>query len=85
MITAIAQTVTLFCMIVLVAAALAWLWARGRGSSAEPVATRIAITFAVFALAAGYIWLELGPDLDGRFAHRDRPLVAEPGPQPVDV
>ncbi len=85
MITAIAQTVTLFCLIVVLSAALSWLWARWRGSSAEQVATRIAITFGVFALAAGYVWLDLGPGLDGRLDHRDRPLVGAHARQPMDV
>jgi hypothetical protein len=56
-----------------------------RRGEARRVAQRIGVTFAVFAFAAGYVWLEVGPELDHRLRAQDRPLLARPGPQEQDV
>ena len=84
MITPIAQTLTLFCTVVVVLAAATWV-ATLRRHTPRQVAHRIAVTFGVFAVAAGYVWLAVGPDLDARLAQRDRPLLAQPVPGPFDV
>jgi hypothetical protein len=85
MITAIAQTLTLFCTVVVVLAATTWV-ATLRRHTPRQVAHRIAVTFGVFAVAAGYVWLDLGPDVDARLAQRgDRPLLGAPDLRPVDV
>jgi len=39
----------------------------------------------VFGMAAGYVWLDLGPDLDARLAAHDRPPLAGPDRPPQDV
>jgi hypothetical protein len=82
MITAIAQTLTLFCTVVVVLAAATWVSTLKRHTPRQ-AAHRIAVTFGVFALAAGYVWLDLGPDLDARLAQHDQPLLGDP--KPVDV
>ena len=82
MITTIAQTLTLFCTIVVVLAGATWVLTL-RHHTPREVAQRIALTFGVFAVAAGYVWLDLGPNLDARLARYDQPLLAEP--RPVDV
>jgi hypothetical protein len=85
MTTTIAQTLTLFSAAVMLLAAAAWTLLRRR-AEARRVAQRIGVTFAVFGLAAGYVWLELGPDLDHRLLTRERPLLAQPGsPQEQEV
>jgi predicted acyltransferase len=84
MITTIAQTLTLFCTIVVVLAGATWV-ATLRRHTPRQVAHRIAVTFGVFAVAAGYVWLDVGPDLDERLARRDQPLLAQPDRGPVDV
>ena len=84
MITTIAQTLTLFCTVVVVLAATTWVLTLRRHTPRQ-VAHRIAVTFAVFAVAAGYVWLDIGPDLDARLARHDQPLLAGPDPQPIDV
>ena len=83
MITAVAQTLTLFCTVIMVAAASGWLLARARWINGAQAAQRIAVLFAVFAVASGYVWLDLGPDLDARLAQHDQPLFGDP--KPVDV
>ena len=84
MISTIAQTLTLFCTVVVVLAAATWIVTLRRHTPRQ-VAHRIAVTFGVFAVAAGYVWLDVGPDLDARLAHHDRPLLANPDPRPIDV
>jgi apolipoprotein N-acyltransferase len=84
MIAAIAQTLTLFCTVVVVLAATIWVLTLRRHTPRQ-VAHRIAVTFGVFAVAGGYVWLDLGPDLDARLAAHDRPLLADPVRPPVDV
>jgi hypothetical protein len=83
MITTIAQTLTLFCTVIVMAAASGWLLAYARGFRGAPAAQRIAVLFAVFALAAGYVWLDLGPEIDGRMATHFAPLLGEP--KPLDI
>jgi hypothetical protein len=82
MITTIAQTLTLFCTVVVVLAAASWVLTL-RYHTPRQVAHRIAVTFGVFAVAAGYVWLDVGPDLDARLARHDQPLLGEA--KPVDV
>ena len=82
MITTIAQTLSLFCTVVVVLAAASWVLTL-RHHTPRQVAHRIAVTFGVFAVAAGYVWLDLGPDLDARLARYDQPLLGEA--KPVDV
>ena len=84
MTTTIAHTLTLFSTAVVLLAAVAWALLRGRGE-ARRAAQRIAVTFAVFALAAGYVWLEVGPNLDYRLQVQDRPLLGGSGPQEQEV
>ena len=84
MISAIAQTLTLFCTLVVVLAAASWVLTLRRHTPRQ-VAHRIAVTFGVFALAAGYVWLDLGPDLEARLAAHDRPPLADPARPPADV
>jgi hypothetical protein len=84
MITTIAQTLTLFCTVVVVLAATTWIATLKRHTPRQ-VAHRIAVTFGVFAVAAGYVWLDLGPGLDARTARQDRPLLAAPDPRPVEA
>ena len=82
MITAIAQTLTLFCTVIVVVAAATWAATLNRHTPRQ-VAHRIAITFAVFAVAGGYVWLALGPEIDGRLATSFAPLLGDP--KPIDV
>lgn len=84
MITTIAYTLTLFTTAVLLLGAVAWALLRRRGE-ARQAAQRITVTFAVFALATGYVWLEVGPDLDYRLQAWDQPLLARPAPQEQEV
>jgi hypothetical protein len=49
------------------------------------VAYRIAVTFGVFGVAAGYVWLDLGSDLDAAPAAHDRPPLAAPDRTAGDV
>ena len=72
MTTTIAHTLALFSTAVALLAAVAFALLRRRGE-AQRVARRIGVTFAVFGLAAGYVWLEVGPDLDHRLQARDGP------------
>lgn len=48
-------------------------------------ANRIAVTFGVFALAAGYVWLEVGPEVDRRLAAEANPTLIQPPPREQDV
>ena len=84
MITTIAYTLTLFTTAVLLLATVTWVLLRRRGE-ARRAAERITVTFAVFAFAAGYVWLEVGPDLDHRLQAWDQPLLARPAPQEQEV
>jgi hypothetical protein len=63
MMTAIAQMLTLFCTVVVVLAAATWVLTLSRHTPRQ-VAYRIAGTFGAFRVAAGYVWLDLGPDLE---------------------
>ena len=73
-----------FCLVVC-ALALALRQVRRFNPTARRTATRIAVTFGVFALAAGYVWLEIGPHVDQRLTvQTDRPLISPP-PQQQDV
>ena len=85
MITTIAYTLTLFSTAVLLLAIVAWGLLRRRRGEARQAAQRITVTFAVFALATGYVWLEVGPDLDYRLQAWDQPLLARPAPQEQEV
>jgi hypothetical protein len=58
---------------------------RGLGRGGRRTANRIAATFGVFALAAGYIWLEVGPAVDRRLAADHHPTVIPPPPREQDV
>jgi hypothetical protein len=84
MTTTIAYTLTCFSGNVVLLAALAWLLLPRR-REARRVAQRIAVTFGVFALAAGYVWLELGPDLDHRLQAHGRPLLPDQTVRELDV
>jgi drug/metabolite transporter (DMT)-like permease len=84
MIATIAQTLTLFCTLVVVLAAATWVLTLRRHTPRQ-IAHRIAVTFGVFAVAAGYVWLDLGPDLDARLAAHDRAPLADPERPPQDV
>ena len=84
MTTTIAHTLTLFSAAIVLLAAAGWALLRRRGE-ARRVAQRIGVTFAVFAFAAGYVWLEAGPELDHRLQARERPLLAQPGLQEQEV
>ena len=84
MTTAIAYTLTLFSTAVLLLAVVALALLRRRGE-ARRAAQRITATFAVFAFAAGYVWLEVAPDLDHRLQVWDQPLLARPAPQEQEV
>ena len=84
MITTIAYTLTLFTTAVLLLAVIAWALLRRRGE-ARQAALRITVTFAVFALATGYVWLEVAPDLDYQLQAWDQPLLARPAPKEQDV
>ena len=84
MITTIAYTLTLFTTAVLLLAGMAWALLRRRGE-ARQAAQRITVTFAVFALGAGYVWLEIAPDLDHRLQAWDEPLMARPAPKEQEV
>lgn len=84
MTTTIAHTLALFSTAVVLLAAVAWALLRRRGE-ARRAAQRIGVTFAVFALAAGYVWLEVGPDLDHRLQAQDRPLMGRSGLQEQEV
>jgi hypothetical protein len=84
MTTAIAYSLTLFSTAVLLLATTGWALLRRR-DEARRAAQRITVTFAVFAIAAGYVWLEVGPDLDHRLQAWDQPLLARPAPQEQEV
>jgi hypothetical protein len=58
---------------------------RRLGRRARRAAHRIAVTFGVFALAAGYIWLEVGPAFDRRLAADQHPTILKPPPREQDV
>jgi hypothetical protein len=84
MTTVTAYLMTLFSGAVVLLAAIAWALLRRR-REARKVAFRIGVTFAVFALAAGYVWLEVGPALDHRLEARERPLLPRSPPPAQDV
>jgi hypothetical protein len=84
MTTTIAYTLTVFSSAVVLLAALGWLLLRRR-REARRTAVRIGVTFAVFALAAGYVWLELGPDLDQQLQARGRPHLPDQAARELDV
>ena len=84
MTTTIAYTLTSFSAAVVLLAAVSWLLLR-RCREARKAALRIGVTFGVFAVAAGYVWLEVGPNLDHRLEVRERPLLANPAPREVEV
>jgi len=58
---------------------------RRLGLGVRRAANRIAVTFGVFALTAGYVWLELGPEVDRRLAAEANPTVIQPPPREQDV
>ena len=58
-----------FCLVVC-ALALALRQVRRFNPTARRTATRIAVTFGVFALAAGYVWLEIGGIMVGQDSRR---------------
>ncbi len=84
MTTATAYLITLLASAVVLLAAAAWALLRRRREARE-TAFRIGVTFAVFALAAGYVWLEVGPKLDHRLEARERPLLPRSPPPAQDV
>ena len=85
MITTVAQMLTLFCTVAVVVAATTWV-ATLRRHTPRQVAHRIAVAFGVLAVAAGYVWLDVGPELDERrLVRHDRPPVADPDPHPIEV
>jgi hypothetical protein len=55
------------------------------GLAVRRAANRIAVTFGVFALAAGYIWIEVGPEVDRRLAAESYPMVIQQPPHEQDV
>lgn len=55
------------------------------GQGARRAANRIAVTFGVFALSAGYIWIEVGPEVDRRLAAESYPMVIQQPPREQDV
>ena len=50
------------------------------GSELRRSAVGVAVMFAVFAVAAAYVWLALGPEIDHRLEVRDQPLMRNPPP-----
>ncbi len=84
MITHTAFTILGFSVAVVACALLACVLTR-RGSGPRRAAVRLAVMFGVFALAAGYVWLELGPEIDHRLEVRDHPLLLRPMPDEMEV
>ena len=84
MLTQLAFTVLQFSLAVVAWALLIRVFCR-RGSEVGRAAVRVAVLFGVFAVAAGYVWLTLGPEIDHRLQVRDRPLLLKPAPFEMEV
>ncbi len=84
MITQLALTILQFTGLVAALAILARLVSR-LGTEPRRAATRVAVMFGVFALAAGYVWLELGPEVDFRLRHHHDPLALQPPPHEMEA
>jgi hypothetical protein len=84
MITHLAFVTLQFSATVVAFALVAFVLSR-RGSELRRAATRMAVVFGVFALAAGHVWLKLGPEIDYRFEVRDWPLLLKPEPFEMEV
>lgn len=81
MITTVAFYILLYSGgVLLLAAGLRLLGRRFRG-----LATRIAAVFGIFALAAAYVWVDLGPEIDHQLASHDQPLIVPQGPRQIEI
>ena len=49
-----------------------------RPPALRAVATRVAVFFGVISVAAVYVWLELGPEVDARLAAETRMTLPPP-------
>jgi hypothetical protein len=83
MVTAIAFSVLCYSLVVGLAGLATWLLGL-RFAALRRAGARITLTFAVFAIAAGYVWLELGPHLDLEVRLRHEPPHLGPE-MPIEV
>jgi len=84
MVTTIAYYLLLYCAGVLGGALALRLCARRRPRM-RALTARIFAVFGIFALAAGYVWLDLGPKIDHRIAVHDQPLVLPTPPRSIEI
>ena len=84
MVTQLALTLLQFSAVVTALAVLARLVSRP-GTEPRRAAARVAVLFGVVALAAGYVWLGLGPEVDLRLRHRHDPLALRPPPHELEA
>lgn len=83
-ITQTAFAVLLFSLAVLAAAAPGLALGRRR-RRVRAACARLLAGFGVTALAAGYLWLAVAPELDHRLLVRERPWVAPEGADVQDI
>lgn len=84
MVTTIAFHLLAYCIIVVSAAVVLRLCARRR-PKLRSLAVRLITIFGIFAVAAAYVWLDLGPRLDHRIALQNQPLLLPRAPSSIEI
>jgi len=84
MVTTIAFYLLLYCASVFGGGLVLRLCARWRPKM-RPLAIRLIAVFGIFALGAGYVWLDLGPEIDQRIALQDQPLLLPEPPRQIEI
>lgn len=84
MVTTIAFHLLTYCLGVFGGALMVRLCARRRPGVRSLTARLIAI-FGIFAIAAAYVWLELGPEIDHFTALRNQPLLLPTQPHSIEI
>jgi hypothetical protein len=84
MVTTIAFYLLTYCVGVLGGGVLLRLCARRRPRM-RSLALRLIAVFGIFAVAAGYVWLDLGPQIDQRIALHDQPLLLPAPPLQIEI
>lgn len=84
MVTTIAFYLFLYCAGVLGGALVLRLCARRR-AKLRSLTARLLAVFGIFAIAAGYVWIDLGPRIDHRIALQNQPLLFPTPPRTIEI
>ena len=84
LVTATAHAVFTFSAVICLTALAAILVCRRR-QSARRLAGRLVALFGIFACAAAYVWLDLGPTVDGRLSAEVQTVPLPSTPRSFDI